>query len=230
LNPNIGGDRYVRAGDSTAMMPSMSRPVHKSGSAPGNRLPHRVRIIGGRWRGRKLDFPAIDAIRPSPDRVRETLFNWLQHEIAGAHCLDLFAGSGALGFEALSRGAAHITFVDREPRIGRYLRETLQRLVCTDADVVVADALGYLRSTPRACDVVFLDPPFASELLTRSVDLLRNGWLKPKAWVYVECDEAATFSMPAQWSSYRSGRAGQVGYHLLRVASDSASDVNSRDV
>src|SRR5690348_11961850 len=138
------------------MMARMTRPVHKSGSAPGNRLPHRVRIVGGRWRGRKLDFPAIDAIRPSPDRVRETLFNWLQHEIVGTRCLDLFAGSGALGIEALSRGAAHVSFVDREPKIGRYLRETLARLECAEGEVMIAEALSYLKSSPRPFDIAFL--------------------------------------------------------------------------
>ncbi|HEU4600559.1 MAG TPA: 16S rRNA (guanine(966)-N(2))-methyltransferase RsmD, partial [Steroidobacteraceae bacterium] len=204
--------------------------VHKSGTAPGNRLPHRVRIVGGRWRGRKLEFPAIDAIRPSPDRVRETLFNWLQHEIVGTRCLDLFAGSGALGFEALSRGAAHVTFVDREPRIGRYLRETLQRLQCMDAAVVVADALSYLNGQREGWDIVFLDPPFASDLLKKSLALLQTGWLKPNAWVYIECDSTNALSLPPHWSLHRSSRAGQVGYHLIRVTADAASHVISRNL
>jgi 16S rRNA (guanine966-N2)-methyltransferase len=202
------------------MMPRMSRSVHKSGSAPGNRLPHRVRIVGGRWRGRKLEFPAIDAIRPSPDRVRETLFNWLQHEIVDTHCLDLFAGSGALGLEALSRGAAQVTFVDREPRIGRYLRDTLQRLESTTGEVVVADALNYLKSTPKPADIVFLDPPFASGLLDKAIESLRGTWLKPSAWIYIECDAAKAPHLPDEWQVHRSGRAGQVGYHLIRVAAE----------
>jgi 16S rRNA (guanine966-N2)-methyltransferase len=200
------------------MMPCMSRNVHKSGNGPDNRLPHRVRIVAGRWRGRRLEFPAIAAIRPSPDRVRETLFNWLQHEIVGARCLDLFAGSGALGIEALSRGAAHATFVDREPQIARYLRETLQRFGGANAEVVTADALSYLKTLPRRFDIVFLDPPFASDLLARGVAALQAGWLSANAWVYVECDATATLSLPAQWSIHRSGRAGQVGYHLIRVS------------
>jgi 16S rRNA (guanine966-N2)-methyltransferase len=179
-----------------------------------------VRIVGGRWRGRKLDFPAVQAIRPSPDRVRETLFNWLQHEIVGTRCLDLFAGSGALGIEALSRGAAHVSFVDREPQIGRYLRETLQRLDCADAEVVIGDALSFLKKAAQPFDIVFLDPPFDSDLLTRSFAALQSGWLKPTAWVYVECDEATTLSLPDKWSVHRTGRAGQVGYHLLRVTGD----------
>jgi 16S rRNA (guanine966-N2)-methyltransferase len=206
------------------MMPRMSRPVHKSGSAPGNRLPHRVRIVGGRWRGRKLDFPAIDAIRPSPDRVRETLFNWLQHDIVGTRCLDLFAGSGALGIEALSRGAAHVSFVDREPKIGRYLRETLAHLNCVDSEVVVADALSYLKSAPQSFDIAFLDPPFSSDLLMRGLAALQRGWLKPNAWVYVECDVANALTLPEKWSVHRTGRAGQVGYHLLRITSEPAGE------
>jgi 16S rRNA (guanine966-N2)-methyltransferase len=177
-----------------------------------------VRIVAGRWRGRKLEFPAIAAIRPSPDRVRETLFNWLQYEIVGARCLDLFAGSGALGMEALSRGAAHATFVDREPQIGRYLRETLQRFGGTNAEVITADALSYLKTPSQPFDVVFLDPPFAADLLGRSIAALQGGWLKPTAWMYVECDATAMLSLPAQWSLHRSGRAGQVGYHLIRVS------------
>ena len=116
--------------------PQMPRPVGKktvgkkiagkTAQTPP-RAPNRLRIIGGRWRGSRIVFPPLAAIRPSPDRVRETLFNWLQQSIVGARCLDLFAGSGALGLEALSRGAAHVTFVDREPQVGRHLTQTLER-------------------------------------------------------------------------------------------------------
>src|SRR5687768_1213746 len=114
-----------------ARAPSKRRPVGKTTASAANRL----RIVGGLWRGRTIDFPAIDAIRPSPDRVRETLFNWLQQHISGARCLDLFAGSGALGIEALSRGASAVTFVDREPQVGRHLTQTLQRLGANGATV-----------------------------------------------------------------------------------------------
>src|ERR687889_2339860 len=106
---------------------------------------NRLRIIGGRWRGSRIVFPPLAAIRPSPDRVRETLFNWLQQQIVGARCLDLFAGSGALGLEALSRGAAHVTFVDAEPQIATHLRQTLERLNAPDQTILTMDAMKFLK-------------------------------------------------------------------------------------
>jgi 16S rRNA (guanine966-N2)-methyltransferase len=181
-------------------------------------LPHTLRIIGGAWRGRKLEFPANDAIRPTPDRVRETVFNWLQNDIVGAHCLDLFAGSGALGFEALSRGASAVTFVERDIGIGRYLRATAERLGTTQADVQLADATQWLAGAPRPFDVVFLDPPFAAGLLTNVCEQLeRHGWLASPALIYMECaaGDGAPL-LPAGWELIKSKTAGQVGYHLAR--------------
>ncbi len=178
--------------------------------------PNTLRIIGGQWRGRKLEFPSIDAIRPTPDRVRETLFNWLQHSIVGARCLDLFAGSGALGFEALSRGAKHVVFVDRDPQVGRYLCETLQRLQATAGDVHVGDAMQWLKATPQAFDVVFLDPPFATELLNAVTHMLEaGGWLASDAFIYIEsASSRGVPALPANWRVIKSKSAGQVGYHL----------------
>jgi 16S rRNA (guanine966-N2)-methyltransferase len=187
--------------------------------------PNRLRIIGGRWRGSRIIFPPLEAIRPSPDRVRETLFNWLQQPIVGARCLDLFAGSGALGLEALSRGAAHVTFVDREPRVGRHLAQTLERLGSSEATVVVADAQRFLQRPAQPFDVVFLDPPFDSNALEQAGSRLQQGWLAPGAYVYVECPvDSALTMLPAQWRVQRTKHAGQVGYHLLR-ASDPAKEV-----
>jgi len=179
---------------------------------------HTLRIIGGQWRGRKLEFPDVDAIRPTPDRVRETVFNWLQHDIVGARCLDLFAGSGALGFEALSRGAAHVAFVDQEPRIARYLRDTLARLRCDAAEVHTADALQWLTKSPRAFDVVFLDPPFSTNSLSEVCNRLEaNNWLAPRAHIYMEKSSATDPpEMPDSWELIKSKTAGQVGYHLAR--------------
>jgi 16S rRNA (guanine966-N2)-methyltransferase len=197
--------------------PSKRRPVGKT-TAQAGEAPNRLRIVGGRWRGMRIDFPAIEAIRPSPDRVRETLFNWLQTHISGARCLDLFAGSGVLGIEALSRGASSVTFVDREPQVGRHLTQTLQRLGATDATVRTEDALRFLERAPQPFDVVFLDPPFASTLLQAVFAKLPQGWLAPDAHIYVEC--AADAPLPPLspgWTVYRSKQAGQVGYHLLRV-------------
>lgn len=186
-------------------------------------MPNRLRIIGGRWRGVPITFPAVAALRPSPDRVRETLFNWLQPVIADAQCLDLFAGSGALGLEALSRGAAYVEFVDSEPRIGRHLQETLQRLGASQAVVHTADATRFLDGAPRPFNIVFLDPPYASDLLEAVCDRLARGWLADEAYVYLECPADKSLpKLPPGWLVHRSKRAGQVGYHLLRTLSTSA--------
>jgi 16S rRNA (guanine966-N2)-methyltransferase len=194
-------------------------------TSPGSNaaLQSRVRIIGGRWRGVPLAFPALPQLRPTPDRVRETLFNWLQPVIVGARCLDLFAGSGALGIEALSRGAERVTFVDRDPQIGKHLAGVLARLGVPSGEgaaaVVVADALGFLEGPAHAFDVVFLDPPYAADLLAPVCQrLAAAGWLASNACVYLECaaDEALP-ALPADWAVHRAKRAGQVGYHLLRT-------------
>lgn len=177
-----------------------------------------LRIIGGQWRGRKLEFPAIDAIRPTPDRVRETVFNWLQHDIVGARCLDLFAGSGALGFEALSRGAQHVTFIDREPKIGRYLRATLQQLQASNAHVDINDALSWLAGIGEPFDIVFLDPPFSTDIVRSTCERLEAGnRLSPQALIYIEssADDGAPV-LPGNWSLIKRKTAGQVGYHLAR--------------
>lgn len=182
-------------------------------------MANRLRIIGGQWRGIRIGFPPLPALRPSPDRVRETLFNWLQPVIAGARCLDLFAGSGALGIEALSRGASHVDFIDSEPVIGRHLQETLQRLDATNGAVRVADALRFLDGPARPYDVVFLDPPYASDLLLQICNkLAQHGWLAPGASIYMECaSDKPLPRLPPTWQVHRTKRAGQVGYHLLHT-------------
>lgn len=203
-------------------MPRSVRKNAPDASAP----PNRLRVIGGRWRGMKIDFPPIRAIRPSPDRVRETLFNWVQQQIVGARCLDLFAGSGALGIEALSRGAAHVTFVDREPRVVRHLEQTLRRLGATNAEAVASDAIRYLQRPPMRFDLVFADPPFASDLLAGVWQRLPD-WLQDGAYIYVECAADAVLpNLPAGWSLYRSKQAGQVGYHLLRAVALAVEDAS----
>ena len=176
-----------------------------------------LRIIGGTWRGRKLRFPASAAIRPTPDRVRETLFNWLSTAIHGARCLDLFAGSGALGLEALSRGAAHVTFVESDAAAAHALRERLAEWQAGDARVERTDALRYLAGEPRPFDIVFLDPPFASDLLGRSAALLEERhWLVAGARIYVEgAAREGLPLLPATWRPLKAKQAGEVGYHLL---------------
>jgi len=177
----------------------------------------QLRIIAGAWRGRRLRFPASDAIRPTPDRVRETLFNWLAGRIAGARCLDLFAGSGALGLEALSRGAAQVCFVEQDGVAARALDAVLVEWGARGAQVVRTEALQFLRGAPQTFDIVFLDPPFGSELLATAARLLEShAWLASEAMIYVECSARETLpSLPPPWTVVRAKAAGEVGYHLL---------------
>jgi 16S rRNA (guanine966-N2)-methyltransferase len=179
-----------------------------------------LRIIGGTWRGRKLRFPASAAIRPTPDRVRETLFNWLGAAVRGAQCLDLFAGSGALGLEALSRGAAHVTFIERDAAAAQALSMLLTEWQAADARVVRADALRYLAGVARPLDIVFLDPPFASQLLGAAAARLdERHWLKAGALIYVECAAGDGLpQLPASWQPLKAKQAGEVGYHLFAHA------------
>ena len=150
--------------------------------------------------------------------MRETLFNWLQTVIVDSRCLDLFAGSGALGIEALSRGASQVCFVDSEAQIGRHLEATLERLGASGADVQVSEALKFLDRPPQPFDIVFLDPPYASELLQRACGRLVNGWLSNNAYIYMECPADRPLpDLPAGWSVHRSKRAGQVGYYLVHA-------------
>lgn len=191
---------------------------------------NRVRIIAGRWRGRRIEFPDAHGLRPTPDRVRETLFNWLQPTIAGAKCLDLFAGSGALGFEALSRGAASAVLLERDREVCRQLRANAELLRADGVEIECADALQWLRTAPpRRFDIVFLDPPFASELLQAACELLdARNWLAPGASVYLEAPADARLLLPPTWSIARSKQAGQVGYHLARPSAPAVSTFDKR--
>ena len=179
---------------------------------------NRIRIIGGRHRGRKLPFADQPGLRPSGDRVRETLFNWLQPMIDGARCLDLFAGSGALGLEAASRGAAAVVLVERERLVVRQLRENVALLRLEHSEVVQADAVAWLDGPAQPFDIVFLDPPFADGLLPRLLEaLMRGNWLCPGALIYLESD--ATQGLPElpeglEWEKQK--RMGQVRFGLAR--------------
>jgi len=184
---------------------------------PGRGYRNEFRIIGGQWRRRRLKFPEFPGIRPSPDRVRETLFNWLMHDLPGRRCLDLFAGSGALGLEALSRGAASVVFVDRERRVIEALREHLAALGTTHADTVQAEALDFLRGPAKPFDLVFLDPPFNSPLLAESLTALQHGsWCTPRALIYMEYPRAARVALPLGWQVVCGSHAGRVGFSLAR--------------
>lgn len=181
---------------------------------------NQVRIIGGRHRGRRLHFSPGRGLRPTPDRVRETLFNWLQADIRGARCLDLFAGSGALGLEALSRGAAFLCAVEQNRTAAQRLRDNITLLhEESAAEVVQGDALRVLKTPPETpFDIVFLDPPFADGLLPAVCRLLEDrDWLAPDAVIYLEQDAAQGWpDLPASWLIHREGSAGQSAQRLLR--------------
>ena len=179
----------------------------------------RVRIIAGRWRGRRLVVEDEPDVRPTPDRVRETLFNWLAPNLPGARCLDLFAGSGALGFEAVSRGAAHAVLVDRSRAVDIRLRGECVRLEAKGSVTVVeADALEWLArpATVPPFDIVFVDPPHRLDVHREvAVRLAEHGWLAPAAQVWFELvRRREPPDLPAGWTVVKSGRAGDVRYHL----------------
>ncbi|MGH8372471.1 MAG: 16S rRNA (guanine(966)-N(2))-methyltransferase RsmD [Gammaproteobacteria bacterium] len=183
---------------------------------PGRGYRNEFRIIGGEWRRRRLGFPAVPGIRPSPDRVRETLFNWLQGRVEGAQCLDLFAGSGALGLEALSRGAASCVFVDQERAVVEMLRAHLANLRVQTAELVQSDAIAYLDGAGGRFDLVFLDPPFASDLLPRALNALADhALLVPEARIYIECAVGQMPALPVGWRMLREARAGNVEFGLV---------------
>jgi 16S rRNA (guanine966-N2)-methyltransferase len=173
-----------------------------------------VRIIGGRWRGRRLPVADVATLRPTPDRVRETVFNWLMPVIEGAICLDLFAGTGALGFEAASRGAARVVMVEQHPLLVAMLRKQAAVLQAGQVSIVAGEAVSWLAGTADSFDAVFLDPPYASDLLPRCLALLLSrAILRPGALVYVEHSIAR--EAPAGWRMVKRSRAGRVIYGLL---------------
>lgn len=179
----------------------------------------KVRLIGGRWRGTRLDVPDLDGLRPTGDRVRETLFNWLMPALPGARVLDLFAGSGALGFEAVSRGAARAVLVERDAALSAGLRATAARLDAGESiEVVQSDALSWLaRAGADRFDIAFVDPPFAADLWDAVLAAL-PGVMTPDAWLYVEAANEAQWALPHGWRVHREGRTREVRYVLLRRA------------
>jgi 16S rRNA (guanine966-N2)-methyltransferase len=179
-------------------------------------LSNSLRIIGGAWRRRVLRFPDALGLRPTPDRVRETLFNWLGQDLTGLSCLDLFAGSGALGFEAASRGAARVVMVERDPAAAAALRENAKTLAGSRVEIVRADALQFaatLRPAGERFDVIFLDPPYRQGWLDRLAPHLER-LSGEETMIYAEAEHpVATLGA---WSAVRQGRAGQVCYQLLQ--------------
>ncbi|RAX07541.1 16S rRNA (guanine(966)-N(2))-methyltransferase [Photorhabdus bodei] len=176
----------------------------------------QIRIIGGKWRGRKLPVPDSPGLRPTTDRVRETLFNWLAPVIQEAHCLDCYAGSGALGLEALSRYAAQVTLIEYERNIAKQLSANLDLLSTQNAEVINNSALTYLSQSGKPYDVVFLDPPFRKGMLSETIKLLEEqNWLADESWIYVEAEsESTAIDVPVNWQLHREKVAGQVAYRL----------------
>ena len=181
------------------------------------RHPHgnRVRIIGGQWKSRVLTFAAADGLRPTPDRVRETLFNWLGQTLYGKTCLDLFAGSGALGFEALSRGAERVVMVESARSAIEALRRNAELLRAERLEIVSRDALPFLANNRERFDLIFLDPPYEADLLPRLFPLLSDR-LQPDGTVYFESDRPAT--VPPGWRITKESRAGKVRFQLAERA------------
>jgi len=178
---------------------------------------NQVRIIGGRWRSRLISFPARTGLRPTPDRVRETLFNWLGQDLTGRTCLDLFAGSGALGLEAASRGAKRVVMVEHDLAAFRALEANVAALNANTVELKRADALEFLRADDGAYDIVFVDPPFSADYLPQVLPALVPR-LAAGAMVHVEAPRAPDF--PPSWVVWRSGRAGAVTHQLLKWTRD----------
>ncbi|QNU43710.1 16S rRNA (guanine(966)-N(2))-methyltransferase [Mixta calida] len=178
----------------------------------------QIRIIGGQWRGRKLPVPDSAGLRPTTDRVRETLFNWLAPDIQQARCLDCFAGSGALGLEALSRYAGSATLLELEKPVAHQLTQNLKTLKADNAQVIQTNTLSWLAQQGEPYQVVFIDPPFRKGLLEQTLQLLEsNGWLADEALIYVESEiENSAPPVPVNWFLHREKVAGQVAYRLYR--------------
>lgn len=183
---------------------------------PRGAAKNTLRIIAGHWRGRKLPVIEVPGLRPTKDAVRETLFNWLAAELSGARCLDLFAGSGALGFEAASRGASEVVLVEKEHKVAAQLRANVDLLQASQISVVCQPAQLYLQQPARTFDIVLLDPPFAEGLLPAVLARLEEGgWLHEDSLLYLEDERSRGLpALPPGWTYRREKRAGQVVFGL----------------
>lgn len=197
----------------------MKKQPAKARSA--NLSSNHLRIIGGQWRGRKLSFPSIDGLRPTGDRIRETLFNWLQFDIVEARCLDLFAGSGALALESLSRHADYCLMLEKDVKACSQLSRHLANLECDRAEILNTDSLQWLKTAGperpmEPFDVIFCDPPFASTLWQNCFELLEaQRLIKKGGWVYVEAPKNQSLTFPSGWRIHRQKSTGQVDFYLL---------------
>lgn len=180
-------------------------------------MKNKLTIIAGEWRSRHILFEEVAGLRPTPTRTRETLFNWLQHDVIGSRCLDLYAGSGALGFEAASRGAKSVLMVENNPQACRSIKENTVKLSAQQIKIVRMDVFKFLAGDSRLFDLVFLDPPFSKGFAQQSCHWLEEkGWLSPSAKIYVEVEKQLVLDdMPANWHCLKNKKAGDVGYYLF---------------
>jgi 16S rRNA (guanine966-N2)-methyltransferase len=177
----------------------------------------KIKIIGGNWRSRQIEVLDAEGLRPTPNRIRETLFNWLQGDVYNAHCLDLFAGSGALSFEAASRGAKSVVQIENNAAASGVLKANAEKLGASNIQTVQIDALNFLAKSPeKPFDIVFLDPPFSLNLVAQSCDLLaKNNWLAPYAKIYVETEKSLQLQLSENWQLLKDKSAGEVAYRLF---------------
>lgn len=189
-------------------------------SRPRNRASGQVRIIGGQWRGRKLPVLNSDGLRPTTDRTKETLFNWLMNDIRGSKCLDAFAGSASLGFEALSRGAAMTTFIEADKNAASQIEHNCQTLAC-NSPIIKGDALEVVKTISDRFDIIFADPPFGKGLLIPFIEtLLNRNRLTDKGWLYLEYESTLVLPEWPQLVKHREKRAGQFVYALYYLSGD----------
>ncbi|MET0356242.1 MAG: 16S rRNA (guanine(966)-N(2))-methyltransferase RsmD [Cellvibrio sp.] len=202
----------------TSILKFENKAVKAERASPKAISNNQLRIIGGLWRGRKLGFPDVEGLRPTGDRIRETLFNWLAPEIHGARCLDLFAGSGALGIEALSRGAISSLMIERDPKAAAQLKLNLEILKATHGRVLNEDALSKLQkgNQDEPYHIVFIDPPFQLNLWQAVIEALEAGnWLAEDATIYIESGRDSNYHPPINWQLHRDKHAGAVSYRLF---------------
>ncbi|HIF9173965.1 TPA: 16S rRNA (guanine(966)-N(2))-methyltransferase RsmD [Photobacterium damselae] len=196
----------------------MTKRRQQTGKKPqNNRQSGFVRIISGQWRGRKLPVHDVEGLRPTTDRVKETLFNWLAQDIYQAKCLDLFAGSGSLSFEALSRGAESLTMIELDQKAAAQLKQNLTAIGATNATLHNTNSVNFLNQAGTPHDLVFIDPPFRKDLIQQVIAALEaNHWLSPNALIYIEAEkELGSIDVPPSWHLYREKTAGQVCYRLF---------------
>jgi 16S rRNA (guanine966-N2)-methyltransferase len=185
-------------------------------------LKQEIRIIGGQYRGKKLHVLNVEGLRPTPNRVRETLFNWLMYEIKHSRCLDAFAGSGALGLEAFSRGAAQVVFLEQDPKVHAHLNKTIKEFNSPILKLINTDAREYLRTSNEQFDIIFLDPPFALNYLPHCIkNLAKNNILAPGGLVYLESPVVMDINLP-HWQQIKFKKAGQLFFGLFKKASELA--------